>query len=67
MKKKELTNASLSALFPDHFQLAQYLINKAREEISGGNEELSLTMLLEETKKRPPEFEELKELSFANE
>ncbi len=54
MPNEELTKEKFKDIFEDSFKMTNYAIEVAREQIDGGNDELSVKELLEEIKKTPP-------------
>ena len=52
MAKDSLTKESITNLFPDNFQLANHAIRVAQQQIQSGNEELNVTDLLEQIRKK---------------
>lgn len=54
MAHQELTKEAFKKLFKDNFEMTNYAIKVAQDQIHSGNEDLSLTELLREIRRHPP-------------
>lgn len=54
MANDELTKESYTSLFNDNFELTHYAIAIAQQQIKSGNEDLNVSQLLKEIRKKPP-------------
>ena len=52
----ELTKEAFKEIFEDNFEMTNYAIHLAQEQIHSGNEELNVTELLREIRKHPPKI-----------
>ena len=53
----ELTKEAFKEIFEDNFEMTNYAIHLAQDQIHSGNEELNVTELLGEIRKHPPKIE----------
>ena len=53
----ELTKEAFKDIFEDNFEMTNYAIHLAQDQIHAGNEELNVTELLGEIRKHPPKIE----------
>lgn len=56
MGKNELTKEKFKEIFQDNFEMTNYAIHLAQEQIHAGNEDLNTNDLLNEIKKHPPKI-----------
>jgi len=57
-KKDEITKETFKEIFADHFEMTNYVIRLAQEQIRSGNDELNVTELLNEVRRHPPELKQ---------
>ena len=68
--KNELTKEKFKKIFGDNFEMTNYAIQMAQQQIFSGNENLNITQLLEDIKKealKPSDEKELDEKELVEE
>ena len=61
MNREELTKEAFKEIFDNNFQMTNFAIELAQKQIHAGNEELNIDELLNEIRRAPPKFNEVKE------
>lgn len=57
MANDELTKEAFKDIFEDSFEMTNYAIHLAQDQIHAGNDELNVTELLGEIRKHPPKIQ----------
>ncbi|WP_420421014.1 hypothetical protein [Simkania sp.] len=57
MSNDALTKEAFKEIFEDNFEMTNYAIHLAQDQIHAGNEELNVTELLHEIRKHPPKVQ----------
>jgi len=60
MANDELTKETFKEIFDDNFEMTNFAIRLAQQQIHSGNEELNVTELLNEIRRHPPKRKEEK-------